>query len=402
MLSKKTLAATVAVSLVATASAHAADGFSWRFSGFGTAGYAATSTNDLRLLNPGQLKGASKNGSGLVDSRVGGQLDLTFGPKLSATVQAIAMQDAKGDFTPQVEWAFLRYKPSGSTTLRVGRLGWPAYLVSDYRYVGFANPWVRAPLEVYSLAPLDNYEGADLSWSHDAGGGYLTVQGLFGHASSPLPYSAESNARLKVNQLAGAYLTYEIGSLRLRGGASTGKVSYRADNVAQLLGALRLTGFDRTADAITTDGARTTFASLGGTYDDGQLLATAEYAKLSSASEVLGHAYGWYGTVGYHLGKFTPYVSWAGYGKRDERASYAIPAAGSLLPLAAGVDRLIAGNGQHTASLGLRADVHGNVAVKAQVDRVLPTRRGGTFSVVDPGYRGQAANVYSVVVDFVF
>ncbi|MGP1666933.1 MAG: hypothetical protein ACTS5I_13670, partial [Rhodanobacter sp.] len=98
--------------------------------------------------NPNQLKGARKSGSVLVDSRIGGQLDVTFNSALSATVQATAMQNAKGDFAPQLQWAFLRYKFNSHVSARVGRLGFPAYLVSDYRYVGYANPWVRAPLEV--------------------------------------------------------------------------------------------------------------------------------------------------------------------------------------------------------------------------------------------------------------
>src|SRR5690606_33843552 len=104
------LAATLALSLAAASAAHAEDGFNYRFSGFGTVGYAATDTDDVLFTNPGQLKGARQNGSGLVDSRLGGQLDLSFTPALSATVQAIAMQNAEGKFMPQVQWAFLRYK----------------------------------------------------------------------------------------------------------------------------------------------------------------------------------------------------------------------------------------------------------------------------------------------------
>ncbi|MFK2878833.1 hypothetical protein [Rhodanobacter hydrolyticus] len=402
MLSKKTLAATLVATIAAASSAHADDSFSWRFSGFGTVGYTATNTNDMLLVNPGQLKGAQEGGTGLVDSRVGGQLDLTFTSSLSATAQAIAMQDAKGRFRPTVEWAFLRYKLSSDTTLRLGRLGWPAYLVSDYRYVGYANPWVRAPLEVYNLAAMDNYEGADISWSHNAGAGYLTLQALGGHASSPLPDTTETTARLKVNQLAGAYVTYEIGNLRLRGGASTGKVTYRSDNLGLLVDSLQMVGFDQYASTINADGARTTFMSLGGNYDDGKLLLTSEYAKLRSASDALGTASGWYGTAGYHFGKWMPYVTWAGYAKRDNSSNYAFPPYPPLMPLAQGVDGLVEGNSQHTASAGVRWDVYKNVAIKLQADHVQPSSHGGTFTDVVPGYDGHAVDVYSAVVDFLF
>lgn len=397
----KNLAAVVALSL-ATASTAYADGFSYRFSGFGTVGYAASNTNDVMLVNPNQLNGVRKGGSGLADSRLGGQLDLTFTPRLSATVQAIAMQDPKGRFRPQAEWAFLRYKVSSSTALRVGRLGFPAYLVSDYRYVGYANPWVRAPLEVYSLAPLDSFEGADLSWSHDLGGGYLTVQALGGHASTPIADTRSDSGRLKINQLAGGYVTYEVGNLRLRGGVSTGKVSYQISSTDQLYAGLRMAGFDNVVDLFKPDNSRTTFTSLGVNYDADNILLTGEYAKLRSASRLLGHASGWYGTFGYRLGKWMPYVTWAGYSKEDETGGYNIPLYGPLIPLAMGVQGVASSDSQHTASIGLKLDVHSNVAIKFQADHILPAATGGVMESVAPGYNGHAVNVYSVVVDFVF
>lgn len=398
----KTLAAVLAASLVATSVAHADDNFSYRLSGFGTVGYTATDSNDVTLANPNQLKGARESGSALVDSRIGGQLDLNFNNALSATVQAIAMQDAKGRFMPQLEWAFLRYKLADSVSLRVGRLGFPAYQVSDYRYVGYANPWVRAPLEVYNLAPLDYFEGADLSWNHDLGEGYVTLKALAGHASTPIADSSSQSGRLKVNQLAGGYVSYEIGNLRLRGGLSTGKVSYHVSSTTQLFAGLHQAGFDEVVDLFEADNSRTTFSSLGANYDSGNVLLTGEYAKLRSASRLLGHASGWYGTFGYRLGKVMPYVTWAGYSKQNERGGYNIPAMGPLLPLAMGVDSVAAANSQHTTSLGMKIDARNNVAIKAQVDRALPSAKGGTFKGVASGYNGHAVNVYSVVVDFVF
>lgn len=402
MLSKKTLAATLAVALAAASSAHADDSFSWRFSGFGTAGYAATDSNDVLLVNPGQIKGAQEGGTGLVDSRIGGQLDFTFTPKLSATVQAIAKQDTHGRFRPTVSWAFLRYKLTDSLTMRVGRLGWPAYFVSDYRYVGYATPWARAPLEVYNLAAMDSYEGADLVWSHAVGDGYLSIQGLEGHTSQPVVSTTERSGRLKVNQLTGLYTTYEIGNLRLRAGVSTGKVTYVTGNLSALLDTLQMYGFNDAYNALVLNNTRTTFSSFGGNYDNGKLLLTGEFAHLHSSAATLGTSSGWYGTVGYHLGKWTPYATWAGYSKLDDSSANTVPPIGPLLPLSDGVGGLVAANHQHSTSLGVRWDVLSNVAIKLQGDRVQPSKAGGTFKSVAPGYDGHAVNVYSAVVDFTF
>ncbi|MGN2247690.1 hypothetical protein ACFWZ3_13465 [Frateuria sp. GZRR35] len=393
--------AALATALSAACAAHASDDFSWRFSGFGTAGYAVTNSNDVLFTNPGQLKGARKGGSALVDSRLGGQLDFTFTPKLGATVQAIAMQDARGRFRPQLEWGFVSYKASDNVTVRLGRLGWPAYLVSDYRYVGYANPWLRAPLEVYNLAALDRYEGADLRWSHDLAGGVFTLQVLEGHASSPLPESTERNARIKVNQLSGAYATYEIGNLRVRGGLSTGKATYVSQNTDMLAAGLNMAGYGELAAQLVPQNNRATFLSLGGTYDAHNIMATGEYGKLRS-SGLLGVAQGWYGTLGWRHGDWMPYVTWAGYSKQDDSDRYAVPPVGPLLPLSMGVSQLAAGNNQHAASLGVRWEAASKLAIKAQFDHVRPSAAGGTFSHIQPGYNGHPVNVVSVAADFVF
>ncbi len=396
----KNLAAVLVLSLAAASVAHADDGFSYRLSGFGTVGYAATDTNDVMLTNPGQIKGARKGGSALVDSRLGGQLDLTFSPAFSATVQGIAMQDTRGRFEPVLQWAFLRYKLNSNLALRVGRLGFPAYLVSDYRYVGYANPWVRAPIEVYKLAPVDSFEGADVTWNHDVGQGYLTVQALAGHVSSPVTDTTAQSGRVKVNQLAGGYITYELGNLRVRGGVSTGKVSYTTSGIKVLLGGLHQAGFDNVAGLFSSESARTTFSSLGANYDAGNILITGEYAKLRSDSNLLGTSNGWYGTFGYRLGKVMPYVTWGGYSKQSSIGSYNIPAVGPLLPLIAGLDDVAGSASQHTTSLGMKMDVYKNIALKLQADHVLPDAKGGRFGGVRAGYHGQAVNVYSVAVDF--
>lgn len=398
----KNLAAVLAMSLATASVAHAEDGFSYRLSGFGTVGYAATDTNDVLLTNPNQLKGARKSGSTLVDSRIGGQLDLTFNHAFSATTQVVAMQDTKGHFTPQLQWAFLRYKLGDSMALRVGRLGFPAYLVSDYRYVGYANPWVRGPLEVYKLSPVDHFEGADLSWNHSLGHGYLTVEVLAGHMSAPIAGTSSRNGRMKVNQLTGGYVTYEIGNLRVRGGMSSGKATQRISNLDQLYAGLHQAGFDNVVDLFRSDNSRSTFTSLGAIYDADKILLTGEYAKRSSTSRLLDDVSGWYGTFGYRLGKWMPYVTWAGYSKASETGGYDIPAYGPLLPLSMAVDSLASSNSQHSTSLGVKVDAGSKAAIKAQVDHVLPAARGGTFNGVAPGYTGHAVNVYSVVVDFVF
>jgi hypothetical protein len=385
------------LSLAIAQTALADDGFSYRLSGFGTVGFAQTNSDELTFVNPGQPRGATKSPSMLVDSRLGGQVDVHFNDQFSATVQGFAQQGPHGVFRPSLEWAFVRYKPFDGFSIRLGRLGWPAYLVSDYRYVGYANPWLRAPNEVYNMAPLGYFDGGDVTWSHTLGSGVVSVQALAGSMQSDVAEGGTTNAR----RLYGSYLTYEVGDFRIRAGASTSTMFLHTNWLTGLLNGLEEAGFAYKAKSLDPNNKRGTFSSLGGTYDAHKILVTGEYAKLHG-SGLTSSSTGWYGTFGYHLGDWLPYVTYAGYDERGQRAKYAIPAEGALLPLSQGLNAVVAHTYQHTASVGVRWDVYKNIDIKAQFDHVLPSSNGGDLVDVSRSYTGHSVNVYSAVVDFVF
>src|SRR5690606_10989859 len=49
-------------------------------------------------------------------------------------------------------------------SFRAGRMVLPIFLVSEYRKVGYANPWIRPPQEVYRIVPVTSSDGFDLSY----------------------------------------------------------------------------------------------------------------------------------------------------------------------------------------------------------------------------------------------
>ena len=89
-----------------------------------------------------------------MDSRVGAQLNARFSPQVSAIVQVTSEQRYDGTYRPEVEWANIKYDVTPDFSIRAGRTVLPSFMVSDYRKVGYATPWVRPPVEVYSLMPL--------------------------------------------------------------------------------------------------------------------------------------------------------------------------------------------------------------------------------------------------------
>src|SRR5690606_32482283 len=83
-----------------------------------------------------------------------------------------------------VEWLFAQYSPTTNVDLRLGRVVLPAFMISDSRNVGYAQPWLRAPLEVYSQLPMSTLDGAQVNWRIPVGGAIVTIQPTYGSSAS--------------------------------------------------------------------------------------------------------------------------------------------------------------------------------------------------------------------------
>src|SRR5476649_388311 len=150
------------------------------FNGFGTIG-VVHSSEDQAYFTSSTYKptgaGYSHAWSPDVDSRIGAQVAADFTPELSAVVQVIAEQGYDNTYRPNVEWANIKYQLTPDFGVRLGRIELPTFLVSDVRKVGYANPWVRPPIEVYGVAPLTNNDGADFSYRMHFGNVTDTLRG---------------------------------------------------------------------------------------------------------------------------------------------------------------------------------------------------------------------------------
>src|SRR5687767_2068597 len=132
------------------------------FSGFGTGGFVHSSEENADFTSTFSKPtgaGYSDSWSSDVDSLIAGQLTANFTPKLSAVLQVISEQNHDGTYQPHVEWANVKIQLTPDFSVRAGRMVLPSLLVSDTRKVGFTYPWVRPPLEVYSLLPVTWTDG---------------------------------------------------------------------------------------------------------------------------------------------------------------------------------------------------------------------------------------------------
>lgn len=393
------VAATVA-SLAGAAQAQAKADSIFSLSGFGTLGVVGTDTDGAEYVIPSQLRGADKSWSGEVDSKLGLQGTARFNKQFSATVQLLSKQNGKGSFTPQIEWAFAKWQATPGLALRAGRMGGPFFAVSDFRDVGYANTWLRPPIDVYGQVPVSHFDGADVTWQTTVAGKALTLQAIGGKSSSYV-----EGTKVEIDSLIGFNATLElIDGLNLRLGHVTGKLTVNSPTLNQLVGVLRQTPFASVGNQLDPNDKRASFSGLGLTYDAGDWLVLAEYTKRKTQT-FIPDTTGWYTTVGYRIGSFTPYVTFSRLKTDSSNVDNTIPASVVVggLPLSAVVDGSIAAQStpQKTVALGVRWDAWRNVAVKAQFDSIRTTG-AGQFYRAEPGFANKRVNVFSLAVDFVF
>ncbi|SFU63041.1 hypothetical protein SAMN05216552_1006116 [Pseudoduganella namucuonensis] len=60
-------------------------------------------------------------------------------------------------------------KVNDEVNVRIGRVVIPAFLISDYQNVGYANTMMRPPIEIYGRFPLEGANGADFNYQHAFG-----------------------------------------------------------------------------------------------------------------------------------------------------------------------------------------------------------------------------------------
>lgn len=399
--------------------AHAAYDFqdgALRLSGFGTVAATRTTTDEVSFGTPGKGNASKSRWSTHPDSKLAVQARYQFSPQWSMTAQALSRHQPDGNYKPDLDWAFVRWEPSDQTSVRLGRIGAPLFMVSEARDVGYANLQVRPPLDVYIQVPLSRLDGGDVM--HRMAIGDSTVTASLWAGSS----STKAEMGLVVPGLTG---DFELGSavganimasidqgLSLRAGFARAKLKTTASGLSGVPDPI-LRNFESTFIA---NNAPISFSGLGLAYDKGSWTASAEYTWRRSATFVPDTT-GWYATVGYRLGKFIPYAGLSRLSVNDLNKSnpYAdqLQASGWQGDVARlfqlGLDSQK--NQQQTQTLGVRWDPVDRIAVKFQWDHVRkPQGSYGAFISESPasveGRRyfeeKRQIDVFTVAVDFVF
>jgi hypothetical protein len=344
------------------------------------------------------------------NTKAGIQMSFALDNKTSVVTQMVSR--GTNDFKTNMEWAYLKHQISSSLTAKVGRIRSPFYMLSEYLDVGYAVPWATMPAETYeSLSPFSNMDGADLTYSMDIGDMVGTVQVAYGRVDTDT---------IQLEDVISAGFT-------LAGDDWQTRLAYsQADTISQL-GGVELFG-----DDVNVKGS---FASVGGTYDPGDIYVAAETTVLTVDGSI-ADATSSYGTFGYRMGAWMPHLTYATTETTDDEdrdisitaTKYApgdITTIGSVEPsdpvsatnpsLASSATVYAGSLNRNTQRIGIGArwDYSSGVAIKFQYDIITTDDAPGLFgsttadatayvTAAGSGAEPDKTNIISFTIDTVF
>ncbi|KOE86853.1 hypothetical protein ACS86_04360 [Vibrio alginolyticus] len=311
-------------------------------------------------------------------SLVGLQAEFSLADKTSFVTQLIAR--GSDDFSPDIEWAYLKHTFDNYVTVRAGKLRVPLYMYSDYIDVGFAQPWARPPIEVYGNVPFNSYLGGDIAYDVEMDESTLYLQAFAGQSQT-------SDNNTEYNYMYGASLGWNYDYLAIRA----------------VYGTTKITSGDSVFKQVIAPDTIAKFYGTGLSYDNGSLLFVTELTR----TEVEGQysdVDSAYATLGYRIQSWVPYVSVATLRTKDddERIGKLINTGAANIPSAWLFDAE-----RNAYSAGVRYDLLSNLSIKADVTMI--DNFGDTSGLIGStnfGNTGKALEddslIYSIRLDGVF
>ena len=399
---------------------------SYSVNGFGTLG-AVYSDEDQAdfvsswLLQPNGAGHTSEWHAG-IDSLLGGQLDIQLNNDFSAVFQVVVKHQEDNSWTPEVEWANIKYQFNDALSLRLGRTVLPTFMVSDSRLVGYANPWIRGPQEVYQLNPITNLDGLDLIYNLELDNGRNTLQLNLGQTNKDIVQNGKLKARKVVlisNTLEYGVATFRLAYLHAKINLSITDFDTLVNTYETLGGALSLIpGQEDNAAAASALSSRYVIAdapvevfSAGLKLEPGNWLLMTEWGHVTETG-ALADVIAGYATLAYHFAELTPFLTLAEV-NGDTPDEPGLATNGMPSPLAAQVNTLNQGlnallfqasAAQKSITAGIRWDFRPGAALKLQYQYIdMDNKSAGRLGNIQPGFSpGGTVNVFSTSIDFVF
>ena len=383
---------------------------SWN--GFGTFAGGYHDDASINGLPGAQYNGYDRGSSYDVDSKLGLQGTVQITESVSATTQIVTL--GIEDYEPDVDWAYLAWDLSPEFRIRVGRLQAPAYRYSDYIRIGYAYPWIRPPVEVYSrdLLFFSEVDAVNLLYERYLDDWSIGIEAYYGNSSGDAEVIRNQTVDYKIRDDVGISLSGERDWFNFR-------VAYRrlphtmigdTSLVQPLYAGLRSVAaffpqVAAVADELSTDDIEVEFFSIALGVDYQNWLFDFEYIDVPVERSIAVDEQSWYALFGRRIDAYTFHYTYAER-LRENSHDFSLPiraqanliagsnpiVAGQLNELADGVDlavsRAVTDHFSHT--IGIRYDFDTTVAIKTEYQRIRDKNNN------------LSSNLISFAVDFYF
>jgi len=308
---KYTLLASVGVAALAMSfPSQAQDKIQW--SGFGSIAAGMTTGNDDLLF------GYDNDLDFNPESLFALQAKADLSDKLSITTQI--MSRGAEDFDLGVEWAYLQYQLSDSTSVNVGKLRLPFYMYSDSLDVGYSYHWLRTPQSVYRVA-FDNYTGVSFQHNAFVGNFIFNTQVIAGNMHDDIEAGGSETAEAELNNLIGFNTSAIYNNLTMRVAYfQSNDTNIQLNEINGLLDTLRQVGAGQVASELEVSEDKGTFASVGFMYDNFNWFIGGEYTNLEVEGSYIPEQRSSYLTAGK---RFEGWALHATVGQTDDKINSA-------------------------------------------------------------------------------
>jgi hypothetical protein len=339
--------------------------------------------------------GIDDHWSGVMDNRLGFQMTANFDPNWSAVVHSVVERNGDDKLNPSTIWAQLKWKYSDQTHLYLGRSLNTLFLTSEEFYVGYAHPWVRPPVELYSMGGENGFsDGVNVQHQMPIGNAVLSLEAKVGVSSlDRMNYSVQNRP---IYAVSASLIQPE---LTLRASLVQANVSAQIVKLDPLLSLIRQQSPEIAQEYSLENVKGQGYISLGMRYEYQHWFLMMEMARTHLRRKSLPDQLGGYATLGYTMGNWMPYLSYSQQkilGSTDETRLTGLASHAANAYLSAKK------NDQKNLSLGLRWDVKPGISLKFQLDQVKPqANEMGLLSAKLPTGHNQI-RVFSLMMDWAY
>jgi len=390
-----------------------------RFSGFASIGLVSNDNPDLVFRRDVTQFNGSYNGDvdWHSDSLLGLQWQTQWSYQLETTAQLVLKDRIENDLNNSLEWAFVRYRPLDGLDIRLGRMGTDIFMLSDYRQVGYALPWVRPPQDTYGLLSFYHFDGVDINKRFDLDNSALNIKAFYGRSDQKYPLDRDKDMSYRlIFKGAGTSINWERDEWKLR--YSYANVEVQNNNPNPLIDALLAVSpywpeAAELSQGFYTQSKHFRYNQVGMGYDNNTWWIQTEATRLNSDAGLVSSTRHFYLSIGRRIDAFTLYAI-KGFirTKNDEiqinaPTGFPPPLNQQLGMLAAATEQALNGSrsSQHSIGLGVRWDFTSKMALKFQAEQFNVDKNGEALWLkVNPARasQDQTAHVISVSLDMLF